>query len=472
MVKPLKIAPVVFLLLVTTFFSIYKLSESPRTWMDEGIITQVSKNVAEYGKHALQVAPERFVSAGIVSTGFPVTFPIALSFKFFGTGLLQARIVMVIFILLLISTVFFYLKRLYGMKVGFWGTLLVATFSPLYGNGKNVLGEVPGLFFFFAMLLFIDKAIHDKEKISNYILAGLFTGLAFSTKSIFILLLPALLVASLWHFYRGGINFDKYYLYSFISFIAVFFLWIYIQFSNDSISKILLIYANPYYISVIDSIKNNLLLFIGRPEPIYFLGTLLIWIVSYFYRIKKAVPINFSESLALMFSILIFLAFFRTPGYFRYFFLAQFISLVYLLPSLNSLFSHTKLSKFILWGIGILIVFHIYMTSFHSWVASHYRGTRSHDISILANEISDDGKILFYQVPEFIIFLKNNNYHQFIDITALIKVGEENKALVENGYFDKIVINDSVYDKNDSMFKYYGRVGGLDHYIILKKNKL
>ena len=92
------------------FLATYKLTESPPTWMDEGLIIQPVKNLVESGVYEVQIAPDHFVSPSFISTSYPVTFPIALSFKLFGVGLLQARAVMVLYILLFISVVFLLCK--------------------------------------------------------------------------------------------------------------------------------------------------------------------------------------------------------------------------------------------------------------------------------------------------------------------------------------------------------------------------
>lgn len=464
-----KYLPLAFIFCVTLFFSTYKLTESPKTWMDEGIISQVSKNLADYNKHALQVAPETFESAGVVSTGFPVTFPISLSFKLFGVGILQERAVMVVFIIVLILLVFFYLKRHWGQKTAFWGALLLATFSPLYGHGKNVLGEVPGLVFFFLFLLFVDKIKENKNKYINYLMLGVFAGLVFSTKSIFILLLPAWVIVSFFQIYYKKLEWNKFHLLSIVSFFLVVLIWMLVQFSGDSLSHILSIYTNPYSVGIIESIKQNLYLFVSESQPIYFALALLIWVIASCKRIKNSFEISTSELIALSFSVLVFLAFFRTPGFYRYFFLAQFLSLVYLLPSLNYLFAPTRLLKYVVLGIVGLILFHTYQTSLNSWVADSYNGNRSVQISLHTKNISKDKKILFYQVPEFIIFLRSNDYYQYIDITSLIKVGKVNKSLVSQGFFDQIFVNSSVHTQNPELFKFYTKIDEFDSYAILKK---
>jgi 4-amino-4-deoxy-L-arabinose transferase-like glycosyltransferase len=74
------------------------------------------------------------------------------------------------------------------LSVGSLG--LVATFAPLYGNGKNVLGEVPGLLFVLLFLLCVRYIESGKSTERLFLFAGLMLGLAVVTKPIFLLLLP------------------------------------------------------------------------------------------------------------------------------------------------------------------------------------------------------------------------------------------------------------------------------------------
>src|SRR3989344_6541436 len=97
---------VVALFLFVTFAAAYRLTESPATWYDEGYLLQSSKNLALYGKQGLQTAPGVFASTATVSSGFPILAPVALSFKLFGIGLLQARLVMVLYILAFCGAVY------------------------------------------------------------------------------------------------------------------------------------------------------------------------------------------------------------------------------------------------------------------------------------------------------------------------------------------------------------------------------
>src|SRR3989344_4531501 len=189
---------IIGLLVAVFFFATYDLTESPHTWYDEGAIIQRAITYLRYGTMHYQVAPDQFSSAAFDSTGYPVIYPIALAFKYFGIGLLPARAVMAVFILLLVLTAYTLIKRTAGSYYAAAAALLLGTFPPLYGNGKNVLGEIPGLFFLFLFLFCLHFLEKGGFKNKFFLVLGCLTaGLCFSTKPNFIMLLPALAIASL-----------------------------------------------------------------------------------------------------------------------------------------------------------------------------------------------------------------------------------------------------------------------------------
>jgi hypothetical protein len=77
--------------------------------------------------------------------------------------------------------------------------------------------------------------------------------------------------------------------------------------------------------------------------------------------------------------------------------------------------------------------------------------------------------LLLYQVPEFVIFLKNNNYYQYMEITPTIQIGTENRSLIASRFFDKILINSSAYQNTDPLFFGYQEERAFDSYLLLKK---
>ncbi|MDO8619901.1 MAG: glycosyltransferase family 39 protein [bacterium] len=190
-----------FLFAVLLFVNIYSLSTlttKPAYWYDEAINVELARNFSDFGKLDLVVAPNTFSEQGatVGSTGFPVTVPLAGFFKLFGFGLTEARAYMLIWMSALIIVFFFIARELWGPFASYGGTLLLATFAPFYGNGRSVMGEIPGfLFFLCAYYLFERK---------KWLWAGFLLGLAVVSKpSVYLFLIPAfalvvLLQSDLW----------------------------------------------------------------------------------------------------------------------------------------------------------------------------------------------------------------------------------------------------------------------------------
>ena len=110
------ILAIVLLSLIFLGFGTYRLTESPATWDDEGMIGQLSINLATHGIMGIQEAPGVFQSGAFMSVGFPYLFPLALSFKIFGVGILQARAVSIAFGVLFILLMYAYIKREFGAR--------------------------------------------------------------------------------------------------------------------------------------------------------------------------------------------------------------------------------------------------------------------------------------------------------------------------------------------------------------------
>jgi hypothetical protein len=195
---------VILFILVLSF---YNLTAYPLTWFDEGSHLHVPKTLVNYGVYA-DYSSDGFRYYGpTLGVGPTVMLPIAGSFLMFGVGLLQARIVIVLYMLAGLWVFYAWIKELEGRKIALAALLLlISSRSVLYLQyGRQVLGEVPGLFFFMLGLWLWFKD-WEKPSLKRLSLVGLFIGLAIVTKYQFLLfIMPALgiswLLALL--YYRG-----------------------------------------------------------------------------------------------------------------------------------------------------------------------------------------------------------------------------------------------------------------------------
>ncbi|MBC7227808.1 MAG: glycosyltransferase family 39 protein [Thermoflexales bacterium] len=172
------------------FLALYNLTDYPLTWFDEGSHLHVPKTLVRFGVYA-DYSSEGFRYYGpTVGVGPTVMLPIAAAFKLFGIGLLQARLVMVLY--LLAATYAFYRLAtvLGGHRLAWVATALLVTSRgvSLIEYGRQVLGEVPGLFFMVAGLS-LWLAAWEKAGWGRLVGVGLLLGLAMITKNQYLLVL-------------------------------------------------------------------------------------------------------------------------------------------------------------------------------------------------------------------------------------------------------------------------------------------
>jgi hypothetical protein len=174
------------------FLTTYNLELYPKTWFDEGSHLHVPKNLVQRGVYADSSA-EGFRHFGpTTGVGPTVLLPIAAIFKVAGIGLLQARLVMVAYLLAALALFVLVTRRLYGGATAALAAALLITVPGvnLLYLGRQVLGEVPALaFLLLGALLWLRAAEATRRATGQLALAALAFGLAALTKNQFGLLL-------------------------------------------------------------------------------------------------------------------------------------------------------------------------------------------------------------------------------------------------------------------------------------------
>lgn len=213
--------------LVLLFLAAYNLTEFPVTWFDEGSHLHVPKTLLHYGVYA-DYSSEGFRYYGpTVGVGPTVMLPIAAVFKFFGIGLFQARLVIVFYLL---ATIYVFYRLAYflgGSRLAWVATALLVTSRgvSLLEYGRQVLGEVPGLFFVIAGLV-VWFASWEKANWRQLSLAGLLLGLAMVTKNQYLLVLaPTLGLAWLANLLYYRITPQRVFIVPGVVAVACFALW-------------------------------------------------------------------------------------------------------------------------------------------------------------------------------------------------------------------------------------------------------
>lgn len=460
---------------ILIFFSWQYLTEVPPTWMDEGIITQVALNVVQHGVYGIQIAPREFVPAGFITTSYPVIYPLVIAFSIGGVSLTSARVVMALF-LMFIGVMSFFLIRSSGRSrnniLSALALLLLVTFAPLYGNGKNVLGEVPGLVFLLLSVLLLrygERSCH----MSNLLVlgSGLFLGVSMATKPVYLILIfPSMLVTL--YFYRSLFT-KKQLLFFFSGALIPLGAWLLIHFSGDSFFE-LMGAGNPDKISSLVLLRNNLTRFFSEAQPFYALILIGTWTTSLALRKKNSDPISISECLLFCVALFGILSYGVTRGFYRYLFPSELLSLIFLPHALSVCISfflrnfRFRSSCIAIPILCILIGLQSYQLFFSSWVADAQGSNRS---ALLSKELSflPLGKTIFlYHVPEAVIFLPHDNYYQYVKFADSVQRGTSFLPLVEQGTPDFLLV-DQKFPSHISLSSHYVIRSQFDKYTLYEK---
>ncbi len=186
--------PAIVAILATVVLVFFNLTDYPTPWYDEGSHLHVPKTLLQYGQYA-DYSSEGFRYYGpTIGVGPTVMLPITAMFAAFGVGLLQARVVMGLYLLAALATFFALGRVLSGPRVAWVATALLLGSGgvELLFHGRQVLGEVPGLFFACAGLaLWLGE--WERASVRRLLAVGALLGLAVVTKSqYFIVIAPAL----------------------------------------------------------------------------------------------------------------------------------------------------------------------------------------------------------------------------------------------------------------------------------------
>ncbi|HRA68944.1 MAG TPA: glycosyltransferase family 39 protein, partial [Caldilinea sp.] len=179
------------------FLLLYNLTDYPKTWFDEGSHLHVPKALVTMGVYADYSSEGLRHYGPTIGVGPTVMLPIAGAFQIFGIGLLQARLVMVLYLAAALVLMTLLARHLLGARAAWVVAALLLT-SPaidMVEFGRQVLGEVPGLVFMAAgfLLWFVRWR---RARWWELALAGLLLGLSVVTKYQYLLVLGgALLLA-------------------------------------------------------------------------------------------------------------------------------------------------------------------------------------------------------------------------------------------------------------------------------------
>jgi len=453
------------------FLSSYRLFSSPETWMDEGLIIQSAIGLLSTGKAALPIAPGIFEPAWYITTGLPVTMPLAAVFAVFGVSLEGARMVMLAYLCALFAALWLFIRKAVHRPVQWASFFLLILFAPLYGNGRNVLGEIPGLFFLLCTMWLL--TLHGPLTQRRAVGIGLFAGLAVATKPIFILLVPALLI-SFW-LRRDELYLWRVWWYGVMGFCVPLLLWIYFQFGDVSLLRVFQVYANPHDASPAAAILANLKRLVTEAQPFYFGATILLWLVSYGVRKRRGESVLVTEEVLLFFSLFVAAAYLRTVGFYRYFFLGEVFSVLYLPSSLWYLMraDRTLRARYAVYAIiALMLLSHGYTTFFRSWTATHYDSQRTALLEKYFAAQPVHESLFIYQAPELVTFAWGHPFYQYVRITPSIEAGADNLGLLRDKSVGRVVTSlDTYVAQKDDVLAAYERDESVGNYVVLSRKQ-
>ncbi len=458
----------ILLFAMTVFFALFHLTESPAFNSDEGWYMQSANNLLTTGMNGLQLAPGYIDRASTyTSVGYPLIYMLALCYKLIGVGILQARLLMVFFLLAFTVISFLLVRRLSGNGLALMSLLLISTFPPLYGNGKAVMGEMPGLFFMVLTLyLFNLITVYPSRKTLLLILTGISAGIFMATKVSFILFAPALIVAAIIEWRRGHLSLKDIGLTA-LSIVAPLAVWLLIKFlPGESISTILGFYANPSRVNdITGTVLRNIKTLFSDTSTIYTMSMLVIWASALWVRFYRKMRISAEETAAFILATLTIASFTRTAGFYRYLLPAQMVALIFFPGALLTIFETiskkitTAKSVAANWVVmAILGVLGLYQLCFHSYVADSYRSHAVADMQAYFDSIPATTTMFFYNSQGLVPFFHGKNYFQYLILFNKEDwtIGSENLPILAAGKADMVVAGPhSLKDDAAAIFEKY-----------------
>lgn len=415
--------------------SVYHLQDSPRTWFDEGIYLSLAKNVAQHGVYGMFSTPSTIIPTDAITVGYPVIFPLAALLYIFGSSMLVARLFAITWIFALLVVVYRYVSEKVNAKAGLLSIAFLAVFSPLYGNGKNVLGEVPGLVFVFVSVWAYER-LCTSSRLRYAVISGSAAALAAATKPIFLPFLAFFGLYTVIAWYRRAITWQQFGS-MWGSGVLFFGLWIVTQFSRATdVAFVWAHYTNPYNVSDPWShALSNAWLFVTDFSPAHVLFVFILSIISlWMYRRKLG-----TLAPLFLFATLVLVNFLKSPPWYRYFFVAHVILIVVSSVVWEYVITRFRYRQV---GIGVLSVFvglQLYYTVTHI-DRMFYPPWR--EVRAIIEQSS--GGIFFVNVPEGEFFARTRDYAQYLKIREGLVYGAEYLPLL--GEYSLIVTRDGVED--------------------------
>lgn len=199
---------VLLLLLGSGFLAVYNLDGYPDFMaLDEGFRLYFAINVTEHGKWAI-LTQDGYQEYWCDSTGLLVLGSVIAAFKLFGPSLWLARLLVSVFLIAGVVTIYLVVHNWYGQQAAMLAVALFLFFGPPWLNsvtmGRCVYGEVPVLVLFIAGCWLWSRAVTQPSRFLPA--ASLTFALAVLAKDLFApVIIAAIVITSVHQRWRGVI---------------------------------------------------------------------------------------------------------------------------------------------------------------------------------------------------------------------------------------------------------------------------
>lgn len=194
----------VALLAAAAAFHLATMDSNHRWWGDFALYYAHAKNIATghpYGDTGFLYNPN---APGYSPPVYPPVYPVMLAplYKLFGLNLFAPKVLNLLLLLASLSIFIFYFTRNLRSEITRLAILATCLFSPWYWIASNLINsDVPFMLFAFAALIASDRLAESSRHKRGYWLLAVTTGLlvylAYGTRSVGLLLVPAIVLYDL-----------------------------------------------------------------------------------------------------------------------------------------------------------------------------------------------------------------------------------------------------------------------------------
>ena len=321
-------------LLLMLAWALPTMTTKPKIWIDEAVPLENARNIYLHGTLNALPAPGVWYAEPYLlqQTGYPVTLSLAAFFKVFGYGFTQARAAMLVWICIMLVTLYAVMRSLFSKEIALYSFFLAITFASLYANGRPTTGEIPGFVFLLCGLYFWLKR-------ENPWLLGFLWGFAVVSKpSVYQLLIPAITLTLLVQ-QKPFIERLKDIARTGMAMIPAAVLWIVLvlpaPFSLETWQSLAAFFAHPFGAAA-DVAGLSLTGHLAQKTLAYFAIWIAVLVAA--FRLEHNATIKMLYWFTFIYSIFAFLYYLRSPVWLHYILIAELLILALLPHALHMMF--------------------------------------------------------------------------------------------------------------------------------------